>query len=171
MEVSAMEELRHLREELAALQLRVRELEDFRDISQLVSQYGPSVDSGGADAAADLWVEDGEFAVVGGEMSFTMKGRGDIAAMVESEGHQNLIRNGCAHVLTAPHIEVHGNRATGRSYALNIRWDPENDRFRVARVSANKWNWVRTDKGWKVAERVNSNLDGAQASRALFAQG
>jgi hypothetical protein len=89
--------------------------------------------------------------------------------MVNGAGHQSLIMNGCAHVLTAPHVKIDGDTATGRSYALNIRWDAEADRFWVARVSANRWNWVRTDKGWKVIERINSNLDGAEASRALLA--
>ena len=93
-----------------------------------------------------------------------------IKGMVNGEGHQSLIHNGCAHVLTVPHVEIGGDKATGRSYALNIRWDPEADRFWVARVSANRWNWQRTDEGWKVVERINSNLDGAEASRALLAR-
>jgi hypothetical protein len=164
-----MDELQELRAELAALRERVRQLEDHRDLTQLVAQYGPSVDSGTADETTSIWTEDGEFAVVGGEHTFTMKGSDDIAAMVNGAGHQSLIMNGCAHVLTAPHVEIQGDTATGRSYALNIRWDAEADRFWVARVSANRWNWVRTDKGWKVIERINSNLDGAEASRALLA--
>ena len=67
------------------------------------------------------------------------------------------------------HVVIDGDTASGRSYALNIRWDPAADRFWVARVSANKWHWQRTDKGWKVVQRINSNLDGAEASRALLA--
>lgn len=164
-----MDELTELRAELAALKARVQQLEDHRDITQLVSQYGPSVDSGTADETVSLWTPEGTFAVVGGEHTFTMKGSEDIAGMVNGAGHQGLIMNGCAHVLTVPHVKVNGDTATGRSYALNIRWDPANDGFRVARVSANRWNWVRTDKGWKVVERINSNLDGAEESRKLLA--
>jgi hypothetical protein len=164
-----MSELDELKAELAALKARVRALEDQAEISQIVAQYGPSVDSGSAEATAQLWTEEGVFAVVGGEHSFTMNGRADIRGMVYGAGHQNLILNGCAHVLTAPHVQVKGDEATGRSYALNIRWDPAADRFWVARVSANSWRWVRTDQGWKVIERVNSNLDGAAASRAVLA--
>ena len=164
-----MEELKDLKEELAALRARVRELEDFRDVTQLVAQYGPSVDSGTAGETASIWTEEGTFAVVGGELTFTMEGHGDIKAMVDGEGHRGLIDNGCAHVLTVPHVVIEGDAATGRSYALNIRWDPDADRFWVARVSANTWRWVRTAGGWKVAERINSNLDGAEASRTLLA--
>jgi hypothetical protein len=61
--------------------------------------------------------------------SLRMRGRDDIAAMVHGDGHQGLIENGCGHVLSVPHIVVDGDHATGRSYALNIRWDaPERPR-------------------------------------------
>ena len=89
--------------------------------------------------------------------------------MVHGPGHGSLIENGCGHVLTVPHIEVDGDEATGRSYALNIRWDAENDLFRVARVSANTWRWVRTPEGWRTAERINANLDGTAAHREMLA--
>jgi hypothetical protein len=164
-----MDEVQLLKDELAALKARVRQLEDHRDLTQLVSQYGPSVDSGSAEETASIWTADGAFAVVGGEHSFTMKGSDDIAAMVKGRGHQGLILNGCAHVLTTPHVVIDGDEATGRSYALNIRWDVDADRFWVARVSANRWRWTRTGQGWKVVERINANLDGAEASRALLA--
>ncbi|MEU6198603.1 nuclear transport factor 2 family protein [Streptomyces sp. NPDC047061] len=161
-----MNEIDELRQTVAELTRRVRELEDQADIAQLVAQYGPAVDSGSGDAAAALWTEDGTFDVVG---HFRMRGHDDIAGMVHGRGHQHLIHNGCAHVLTAPHIEVDGDRATGRNYALNIRWDAEADRFWVARVSANTWRWARTADGWRVVERINANLDGSADHRHLLA--
>lgn len=161
-----MSEIEDLRVAVAALTERVRILEDHRDIGQLVAGYGPAVDSGCGEAAADLWTEDGVFAAV---PQLTMHGRADITAMVHGAGHQSLIDNGCAHVLTVPHVEMDGDRATGRSYALNIRWDADADRFWVARVSANTWTWVRTSDGWRVAERVNANLDGTAAHRHMLA--
>lgn len=41
------------------------QLEDHLEITQLVAQYGPAVDSGSADATAGLWTEDGSFDAVG----------------------------------------------------------------------------------------------------------
>ncbi|WP_019926133.1 nuclear transport factor 2 family protein [Nocardia sp. BMG111209] len=161
-----MSEIEELRAAVAALTERVRELEDHREIGQLVARYGPAVDSGSGDAAAELWTEDGLFAAV---PQLTMQGRADIRAMVHGAGHQSLIHNGCAHVLTVPHIEIDGDRATGRSYALNIRWDADADRFWVARVSANTWTWVRTPDGWRVSERINANLDGTADHREMLA--
>lgn len=161
-----MSEIDELRQTVAALQSRVQLLEDHLEITQLVAQYGPSVDSGSADATAELWTEDGVFNAVA---AIEMHGRDEIAGMVRSDGHQDLILNGCGHVLTVPHVVVHGDEAEGRSYALNIRWDAEADRFWVARVSANTWRWVRTDDGWRIAERVNANLDGTAAHREMLA--
>jgi hypothetical protein len=161
-----MSEYDDLRATVEALAARVRLLEDQVEIMQLVAQYGPAVDSGSAEAAAALWTDDGAFDAV---PYLEMRGRGDIVEMVRGAGHQSLILNGCGHVLTVPHVVVDGDQAEGRSYALNIRWDADADRFWVARVSANTWRWVRTDEGWRIADRVNANLDGTAEHRAMLA--
>src|SRR4051812_44272170 len=142
-----MTELEALTATVAELSAKVRALEDHVAITQLVARYGPTVDSGSADATAALWVDDGVFEVVD---IMTMNGRAEIAGMVNGEGHQSLINNGCAHVLTVPHVVVDGDTARGWNYALNIRWDSELDRFWVARVSANTWTCHRTADGWRV---------------------
>ncbi|MQY27735.1 nuclear transport factor 2 family protein [Nocardia aurantia] len=49
-----MSEIEELRAAVAALTDRVRELEDHREIGALVARYGPAVDSGSGDAAAEL---------------------------------------------------------------------------------------------------------------------
>lgn len=166
-----MAEVSELEARLAALEVRVRELEDHEAINQLLASYGPSVDSGSAEATAALWVEDGVFDVVGSSETvgnFTMNGRGDIAGMVNGEGHQSLITNGCGHVLTAPRIRVDGDNATAWNYAFNVRWDEPNERFWVARLSANEWQCARRGDGWRVVQRTNVNLDGSEAARGLL---
>ena len=104
-----MAEVSALEARLAALEARVQVLDDHEAITQLLASYGPSVDSGSAEATAALWLDDGVFGVVGRSETvgnFTMTGRGDIMGMVNGEGHQSLIHNGCGHVLTAPKICV-----------------------------------------------------------------
>ena len=105
--VSEVEELRAI---VGALSERVRRLEDQAEITQLVAQYGPSVDSGSGDATAALWTEDGTFDVV---PHLHMVGRDDIVDMVHGDGHQSLIRTGCAHVLTVPHVVIDGDAGDG----------------------------------------------------------
>ena len=152
-------------EEIAALVARVQVLEDQLALAQLVASYGPAVDSGSAEAAADLWFEDGVFDVV---PYFELVGHDGIAGMVNGEGHQSLIHNGCGHVLTAPKIVVDGDEARGWNYALNIRWDSAEDRFWVARVSANEWQWRRGPDGWRTVKRTNVSLDGDEVPRSVF---
>ena len=161
-----MSEIDDLRAAVEALARRVQALEDHLEICQLVAQYGPAVDSGSADATAALWTDDGTFDAVG---AIEMRGRDEIAGMVRSDGHRQLIDNGCGHVLTVPHVVVHGDEADGRSYALNIRWDGDAQRFWVARVSAITWRWVRTPAGWRTAARVNATLDGTPEHRRMLA--
>ncbi|MFN8027553.1 MAG: nuclear transport factor 2 family protein [Acidimicrobiia bacterium] len=166
-----MTDVQALEARLAALEARVQVLDDHEAITQLLASYGPSVDSGAAEATAALWTEDGVFAVVSSDPAqgdFTMNGRADIVGMVNGEGHQGLITNGCGHVLTAPKIRVDGDEATAWNYAFNIRWDDAADRFWIARLSANRWECARGADGWRVVHRTNINLDGAEAARALL---
>jgi len=160
--MSELDDLRTAIEELAA---RVRVLEDELALGQIVARYGPAVDSGSSEAAARLWTDDGVFEV---PPYAVWTGHDEIAGMVEGEGHQELIHNGAAHVLTAPRVVVDGDDARGWNYALNIRWDAEQERFWIARVSANSWHWHRGAEGWQIVERVNRNLDGSDEPRAVF---
>jgi SnoaL-like domain len=155
----------HLEVRLGEMEARVRELEDRDELAQLVASYGPAVDSGAAVAAAGLWSEDGVFDVV---PYFELVGHEGIAGMVNDGGHQSLIHNGCGHVLTAPKVVVDGDEARGWNYAFNIRWDGAADRFWIARLSANEWEFRRDRDGWRVVRRTNVNLDGDERPRALF---
>jgi hypothetical protein len=114
-----MSEADELRATVGRLADRVRALEDHVEIMQLAAQYGPAVDSGSGEAAAALWTEDGVFDAV---PHLRMRGRDDIIGMVCGDGHQSLLSGGCGHVLTVPHIVVNDDEATGRSYALQLRW-------------------------------------------------
>src|SRR3984957_17988823 len=128
-----MSETDDLRAAVEVLAEKVRALEDQVEIMQIVAQYGPAVDSGSGAAAAALWTEDGAFDAV---PHLKMRGRDDIIAMVTGDGHLSLLGGGCGHVLTVPHIVVDGDEATGRSYALQVRWDAGAGRFWVDRASA-----------------------------------
>ena len=63
---------------LAALEQRLRRVEDELAIGRLMASYGPLVVAGDADAVAGLWAEDGEYDVEG----WLMRSRADVAEMV-----------------------------------------------------------------------------------------
>lgn len=166
---------------LALLESRLRELEDRLEIYQLLSAYGPLVDSGDAEATADLWVADGVYDWGGGPKpadgtpvaregwAGAAYSRAEIAEMVRGPGHRSIIAGGAGHVIGLPHVQLSGDTAVATGYARLYRWDGA--KFEVARVSANRWELVRTAAGWRVAVRTNRVLDGGADPRTLLRAG
>lgn len=150
---------------LDALEARVRLLEDQVAIYQVMMGYGPAVDAGESRLAASRWTEDGEYdAQVGAWHS-----REAIAGMVEGPMHQEIIAGGSAHVTAMPYVVIDGDRAVATAYAQLCR--AADGDFRVWRVTATRWELVRTVDGWRVERRVNRLLDGDAAARELLRRG
>ena len=147
-------------EDLAA---RLLALEDREAIRNLIASYGLLADSGDAAGVAGLWVEDGVYAVDGmGEA----RGRDAIAALIDGPIHRDLMAAGCAHLLGPVVIHLEGDQATAAGHSLVFRCG--GDGFEVYRVSANRWQLIRTEDGWRVVRRDNQRLDGAEAARVLL---
>jgi hypothetical protein len=147
---------------LAALERRVRRLEDEVAVLRLVNSWGPAVDTGTSEAAGALWHEDG---VLESDLSH-LEGPRAVVAMVESDGQQELIRQGCAHVQTAPVISVDGDRAEAVTYSQVYLHTPEG--HTVWRVSANQWEFARTSEGWRVTRRSNRVIDGSPEAHQIL---
>jgi ketosteroid isomerase-like protein len=151
-----------LEDRVAALEGRVRQLEDALAIMRLINSWGPAVDTGSSQAAANLWDAD---AVLDSDLS-RLEGPAAVSAMVDSQGQRALIDQGCAHVQSAPVITVEGDRATAIAYSqVFLHAEQGHD---VWRVSANRWECRRTPDGWRVTKRVNRVVDGTPDSRALL---
>ncbi len=73
---------------LAAIEARLRKAEDPLEILNLLNSYGPLVDSGSDQEAAQLWVEDGgyNFTLPGGGTS-RLEAPEPLAGMYRTEGH------------------------------------------------------------------------------------
>ncbi|WP_068155376.1 nuclear transport factor 2 family protein [Rhodococcus phenolicus] len=144
---------------------RVELLEDTLAIQQLVTTYGPAVDSGSAEAVGALWTEDGVYEVDSG----AYRGRDEITAMVRSEAHQRFIHGGCGHLMDPLNIRVDGDTAVVTCHSQLILNTDKG--FRVARVTANRWELVRGDGRWQVKLRIARVLDGRADARDLLAAG
>jgi hypothetical protein len=149
---------------LGALEGRVRLLEDQLAIMRLINSWGPAVDTGSSAEAGALWEEGG---VLESDMS-RLEGPAAVVAMVESDGQQALIRQGCAHVQSAPIITVDGDRAVAIAYSQVFLHAEEG--HEVWRVSANRWECQRTPNGWRLTRRVNRVIDGEPAARSVLAR-
>jgi hypothetical protein len=150
-----------LEQRLAALEKRVRAAEDQLEITRLLNSYGPLVDSGESQAAAHLWTQGGAYDAGG---AHRMLAYDEIAAMYDSQGHQDLIHTGCAHLTAPPRITMNGDSAEAVAYSFVVLRNKTGEGWGVWRASANHWTLVRTPDGWRIKERFNRVLDGSKAS-------
>ncbi|MDG3011667.1 nuclear transport factor 2 family protein [Rhodococcus sp. D2-41] len=153
-------------EDFQRLVERVEALEAKIAINDLITTYGPAVDSGCAEAVASLWTEDGVYDVDTG----VMNGSKAIEAMVRSKAHQSWIGGGCGHLSEPLHVVVDGDTAVATGHTQLVIHNGDGT-FRVHRVTANRWELVRQDGAWKVAKRTGRVLDGRPEARDLLAAG
>lgn len=148
---------------IAALERRVRALEDQLAISQLIATYGPAVDSESAGTVGELWSADGVYDP-GGVSPYV--GRAAVGDLVYGERHQGYLAAGCAHVLSAPRVSVDGDVAVAVNHSRVYLKDGPH--WRLERVSANRWELERIDGTWQVIRRTNRLLDGTPEARRLL---
>ena len=152
-------------ERIAALEQRLRRLEDQAAIYQILACYGPAADSGSSERASQLWTHDGVYDL----HTQVMNGQQDIVAELEGAWHQGLIHQGSAHVMSLPYVTVSGDDAVATSYSRLYR--REDDAFKVLSCSANRWELTRTPQGWRVKRRTTRRLNGSPESHDVFARG
>lgn len=144
------------------LEERLALVEDHLAIQRLINSWGPAVDTGDSEAAAALFAEDG---ILESDMSYLI-GPAAVAAMVLGEGHQALIHDGSAHVPATPVIAIDGDTATATGYTRVYHHTPEG--YEVWRVSANRWEFRRTEQGWRVTRRTTQVVDGGQKAAEIL---
>lgn len=147
----------------ADLERRLQRVEDELAVLRVVASYGPLVDVGEPRPVAALWDEDGVYDVDTG----TYAGHDGIAGMVASAPHQALLEAGCAHLLTAPLVTVDGDAATAVGHSQLVVAGERG--YRVARITAHRWELRRSSQGtWRVVRRTSRLLDGSAEARALL---
>lgn len=144
---------------------KVSYLEDRQAIVDLMTSYGPAIDAGDADAVAQVWTDDGVYDVDTG----VMHGHDEIIEMVRGGMHQGFVQAGCAHILEPGSVVVDGDVAVATAKSLLVVNDERGPGFTVLRATANRWEMVKTDRGWKCRRRIGRLLDGRPAARRLLA--
>jgi ketosteroid isomerase-like protein len=151
---------------VAALEQRVRRLEDQVAIHRLINSWGPAVDTGNADTAAGLFSDD---AILETDLS-NLRGPEAISAMVLSEGHQSLVRQGSAHIPAFPVVEVDVDGDTAKAIGYSRVYLHTDEGYEVWRVSANYWEFTRAGDVWRVSRRTNHVIDGGQEAHELLSR-
>jgi hypothetical protein len=162
-----------------SLEDRLRAVEDRLEIYNLIASHPPTADTAGRDHIAASWVEDGVFDR--GEDLSSPRGRDVIADHVLSPAHQAAIAGGIAHFTSLPHVAIDGDSAIVTSYlqilvpqtqgdAVEVPNHGSSKGFRVHRMTANRWELVRTAAGWKIKRRTLRQLDGSEPARKILRQ-
>lgn len=154
---------------LAALEARCLAAEDHLEILNLLNSYGPLVDSGADQDAAELWIEGGgyDFTLPDGNTT-RLEAPEPLAGLYRSEGHMELVNTGSSHLTATPKISVAGDTAQAVGYSFIVR--REGDGWCIWRAAVNHWRLQRTPGGWRIAERFNRILNGSEASHATMRQ-
>ena len=160
-----------------SIEERLRMVEDRLEIYNLIASHPPSADTGGSDHISASWVDDGVF----DRGEDATRGRSAIAEQVLSPAHQAAIAGGIAHFTGLPHVAISGDSAIVTSYLQVIvpqtQGDPvavpnhgSSKGFRIHRVTANRWELLRTPQGWKIKQRTLRQLDGSEPARDILRQ-
>ena len=144
------------------LEARLDRIEKRLALYDLITSYGPAVDSGSPTTTSELWDEEGTYDF--GDA--TLDGREQIEAMVIGRAHQGLIHGGAAHMMGFPKIHMDGDRAVVTGYSTVYRF--REGRFEAWRVSANRWELSWTGARWLVDRRRAYLLNGQESARALL---
>jgi hypothetical protein len=159
------------------LEQRLRLIEDRFEIYNLIASHPPSADTGASDYTASVWAEDGVFDR-GAEFARPI-GRAAIAGGSSNPEHHRAIEQGIAHFAGLPYVRITGDTAFAISYLqilvpdrVGPMFDVPNHGsscgFHVHRVSANRWEFIRTEEGWKIKSRTLRPLDGTEPAREIL---
>jgi hypothetical protein len=154
---------------------RLRAVEDRLAILDLIASHPPATDSASRDRAAGFWCDDG---VV--DMGEGAKDYRAMMAILDSPGFKEAQGQGICHFSGLPQIQIDGDKAVATSYLQILAADPKGEPFalaahgtskgyRVLRLSANRWELVRTRQGWRIKSRTWRGMD-SPAARDLLSR-
>ena len=157
---------------------RIRAIEDRLEIYNLIASHPPSADTAAQSYIQSIFTEDGALDLGGAKRA---DGNQAIAQIVARPEHGQAINGGLAHFAGLPHVTIDGDRAVVTSYLQILAAHPSADEievpahgtsrgYRIHRVGANRWELVRTPRGWKIKRRTYRTLDGSQAALDILRQ-
>ena len=139
-------------ESVTALDQRVRELQDEKEIREVVIRYGEYLDARDYEGYASLFAEDGVW--TGGFGSF--RGQAAIQKMLEEnlgKPEEGFINKTNFHLVTTVMVEVHGDTAEAHSRYMFYIASPDNQPV-AALAGRYVDEFVRKNSRWKIQTRT-----------------
>jgi hypothetical protein len=153
---------------LAALEARVRALEDDRAIRDLLARYGFTADNCQDDAFVDLYTDDGRIKVAASSKArenfgvdewIEYQDRNGIRTFItHPKGHHSPALYGKSMHLQGNNLVIHvrGDEAVASGYQVAIAVDDNGTR--VLSAGNNEWQLCRVDGQWRIKERRGAYL-------------
>ena len=161
-----MSEIEALKAELGKLKARVEQLEDERQVRELLARYGYNADCCRDDEYVDLWTDDGSF-----DLLATTYGKTEKREWHGRQAIDEFIRDPATHHVPgfyshAMHMQgnnvvahIQGDTAVVNSYSIVLHDDKGNLRLRTA--GNNQWIFKKVDGKWLIRERRRREIGGA----------
>lgn len=148
---------------MPSVEERLQRLEDQHAIYQLVCGYSFAIDGLNKDAIAEIYAEDGVYAIAD---SGKFEGLAGVQSIVDMPGHIELVTKGAAHMSSLPFVVIEGDRAVATCHTMVPRYG--DDGFHIWRLSASRIECQRTPEGWRIKHRQNYMLqDDLRGSQLL----
>jgi hypothetical protein len=146
-----------LESRIAKLEARVQELEDEREIRELLSRYGFNADCRRDDKYVDLYTDDGVVDLgeggAGRGRPFRWEGKEAIRQFIaDPEGHHREDVYGRSMHLQGNNVVTHiqGDEALVNSYSIALTASPD---LRMLTAGNNLWRLKKIDGKWLFQER------------------
>jgi ketosteroid isomerase-like protein len=146
------------------LESRLRHLESYMAISQIIAGYGPAADSGDDELYLDVWAEDGEYETAFG----VFRGRDGLRDALATDLHRGLIETGSGHISTLPYIVIDGDAASATTYHTLFKCI--DGTFPCIRLSASRWEFACRHGQWELVKRTSELLQASEKARRLLAR-
>ncbi len=163
-----MATLEQLETKIEALQNRVTELEDERDIREVLSRYGYNADMGRDQAYVDLYTDDGvvDLGLTGGMQLW--EGKDEIMRFITNPDGHKAIEGSCMNLMgNAMVAHIGDGEAIVNSY--NMLLLRRGDGVIISTAGNNQWTMKKVDGRWLIKERKRRNIGGDGYGQLLSA--
>lgn len=176
MSTSLEQRLDELEATAARLQKRLTELEDDKQIREVLSRYGFTADGGRDQEYVDLYTDDGSMNSIttmafgsGYDGAIVFNGKNEIMNFITDPKAHKAIQGRCMHIQgnnLATVISEDEARASSYSFVL-IKTSESDESISIRSSGFNVWTLKKTDGKWLIKERMRRPIGTREAHELL----